>query len=364
MGRTAILLNDNLPTINFRGMKRYFHELSVGIAAKFGQQLLVYSPDKPDLQDANYIKALCVGGQQPLRLNQVAVSALALLTQPDVVFSIYYNDVATRARQVFTVYDMIPERLPHYYDRNHSGNRKFIAQKQRCMARADLILSISQNTARDLVECYPALASKPIVVAPLGVDEFFLQTPAHFEQKSARPYFLYVGHRRNHKNFRRLLDAFARCEFRRAIELRVVSPDAFAADELELIQSLGLQETVHIELAIDDDALRTHYAGAVALIYPSEYEGFGLPILEAMACGTLVATAACSSMPEVGGDVAFYFDPLDPDAMADVLTHVASVEPAHRQERIARGRTRAEAFSWDACRRRTIEAIMTLTGQP
>ena len=356
----SVVFNDNLASANFRGMRRYFNEVTHGAAARFGRNLLVYSPVGVDLGPAHHIPALQLRGQQPLRLNQTIVSVLALTLRPKVLFNAYYTDVQTPGHEVFTVYDMIPELMPHHFPLADAGNLKFVAQKRRSLERAALIFSISASTARDLLTYYPHLDAERVVVTPLGVDNIFFESPPTLTGDESRPYFLYVGHRGRHKNFARLLAAFAQSGLAAHNDLVVLSPGDFQAEERALIQNLSLTPHVRIVASASDATLRSFYRRSVALVYPSEYEGFGLPILEAMACGTLVATSCTSSMPEVGGDAAFYFDPLSADSIAQVLDQVAALDDLTRQQTIARGIAHARTFTWDRCARQTIDAIVTL----
>lgn len=356
----SIIFNDNLVSANFRGMRRYFSEVVRSAAARFGRGLLVFGPAGADLGASYSIPAPHVHGQQPLRLNQAIVSIIALALRPKVLFNAYYTDAYTPGYAVFTVYDMIPELMPQYFPPEHAGNRKFVAQKRRSLERAALIFSISVSTAHDLLAYYPQLDATRVLITPLGVDDAFFAVPPSLPEGNQRPYFLYVGHRGRHKNFARLLEAFAMSDLAKQYDLVVLSPGNFQTEELAAIQALHLTAYVRIVSSVSDITLRSHYRQAVALVYPSEYEGFGLPILEAMACGTLVATSNTSSMPEVGGDVAFYFDPLSADSIAGVLVDVANLESNARQQRISSGITHARAFTWARCAQQTIDGILRL----
>lgn len=360
MNTPSVIFNDNLVSPNFRGMHRYFSELVRSAAARFGRELLVFGSADTDLGASHHLPALYVRGEQPLRLNQVIISLLATVLRPKVLFNAYYTDAYTPGHEVFTVYDMIPELLPNYFPPDHSGNRKFIAQKRRSLERASLIFSISASTARDLLTCYPHLDANRILITPLGVDEAFFVAPPPLPEDNHRPYFLYVGHRGRHKNFSRLLEAFAQSGLAEHYDLVVLSPGDFQADEFAAIQALHLTAHVRIVSSVSDSTLRAYYRHAVALVYPSEYEGFGLPILEAMASGTLVATANTSSMPEVGGSVAFYFDPRSVNSIATVLQDVANLGSNARQQRISSGITHARTFTWARCAQQTIDGLLRL----
>ena len=151
------------------------------------------------------------------------------------------------------------------------------------------------------------------------------------------------------ENFMRLLKAYEQSGVARAFDLQVISPDgtAFSSEETDCIRLIFGSKAACICGTLFEAELRAAYASAVALVYPSEYEGFGLPILEAIATGTLVATSSTSSMPEVGSDIAFYFDPYKSEAIAQTFLRQITACQQERQQRIAQGSARARAFTWE-----------------
>jgi glycosyltransferase involved in cell wall biosynthesis len=265
-------------------------------------------------------------------------------------FSGYYGAARVAAPQVFTVYDMIHELYVGAMD-----------EKRRCLERAAALIAISHNTAADIVRIYPQIDPSKITVTHLGVDDAFF-APRQRLAPPARPYFLYVGTRVGSKNFIRLVRAFAASGAGDRFDLRVVSRSGdFTAEERAAIGDAP----VILQAPLPEDDLVGAYANAHALLYPSEYEGFGLPILEAMAAGTLVAASRAASMPEAGGDVAFYFDPLDVASIARTIATIAELPPEAREERIAAGVQWARTFSWSRCEEQTIalfERLLTARG--
>jgi glycosyltransferase involved in cell wall biosynthesis len=360
MAQRAIFVNDNLVYRHLRGMRRYFGAVTAGISTHFGAAAVVYSPDPLCAGTAHYIRAVEYRQHQPLRLNQMVVSALSIVLHPAILFNAYYTNITTRAAQVFTLYDMTPERLPQYFSPEIRGNRRFMDEKKRCLHQAALILAISESSARDALDYYPDLDAGKIVVTPLGVEGFFFDTPDTTPPVNEKPFFLFVGHRMLQKNFSRLLIAFQKYGLAREYDLHVISPTGFTAEEEAELRSMDLQDCVHLLVAPGDDVLRESYRRSVAFVYPSLYEGFGLPILEAMASGGIVATSHVSAMPEVGGDVTFYFDPYEPASIADCLWRVARLSPEQRTARIAQGIARARAFTWARCQQQTVQALERL----
>ena len=176
------------------------------------------------------------------------------------------------------------------------------------------------------------------------------------------PYFLYVGARTGYKNFDGLLEAFAHATRKRNDFCLAVVGAPFLPEERQRIETLGLSERIrHLPVA-DDPSLARLYHGSLALIYPSHYEGFGIPPLEAMACGTTVIASNRSSLPEVVGDAGLSFDPTAPQAVEELAAHMLRLidDPAERARLIARGRVQAAKFSWDRAASQTVEIYRTL----
>lgn len=360
MPSPRILINANIDSFaRQRGVARYFKEMAAGIITAYGDRTVVLAPETGDYAPARYIRSVSFRGSRRFRIRDAFASLIAIYENIDVVFNPYYGRLWTAVPSIFTVYDMISELLPHHANR---GTHLFVAEKKRCFEYADVLVAISHSTAQDIVTCYPHLASTKIVVTQLGVDQIFFldkSLPVAIPQK---PYFIYVGNRAGYKNFLRLLVAFGQSGLAKQVDLWIIAPQGsgFSPKELELINQYHLASAVKLIPAVNDESLRDYYAGALALLYPSEYEGFGLPILEAMASGTLVATSNVSSMPEIGGETAFYFDPLNIDSMANCMQKVVDLSTQQREECITRGIAWAKTFTWDRCREQTINVIEQL----
>lgn len=263
----------------------------------------------------------------------------------DLYYSPYYGKIKCHIPQVFTVHDMIYEKFPNIF--NDQGSMNFIEEKKQCFQRAALLLCVSKNTAKDLQAIYPWIPDEKIKIVYNGVDNsYFQDTSRDYEGK---PYFLFVGNRYHYKNFVRLLTAFGKSGLSSQFDLRVISPsnDFPTNREKELISQYNLYDSIRVEIAVSEEILKQRYRNAFAYLFPSEYEGFGLPLVEAMASGTVSLVSNTSSLPEIGENVPIYFDPLSIDSIVDVLRYTSTMPDAERDERISLGIVRAKEFTWD-----------------
>jgi glycosyltransferase involved in cell wall biosynthesis len=243
------------------------------------------------------------------------------------------------------VYDLIPERL------GLDMSDPVWKEKRLAVEHASVYACISENTRRDLLELEPGSKGKRADVVPLGVDAVF--TPASemevaaFRRKHTleRPYFLVVGERRGvdgYKNVDLVFRAFRDWDGADEYEIVCVGGRPAIEPELRAIASRARARRV----SLGDEELRLAYAGAEALVFPSRYEGFGLPVLEAMACACPVITTSLSSLPEVAGDAALYVDPDDPASLRQAFADVH--DPQVRATMTAAGRIRAGTLTWES----------------
>ncbi len=354
---SLILFNDNIISPHTqRGIARYFGEIVEGAGRLLGEHAAICSPQKYNFGAAHYLQSPRFRGSSRIGLHDHFVTVAALAIRPTVIHNAYYGHVHSRAPQVFTLYDMITEMFA-------PAGHPLIAQKQRCIKRAAALLAISKHSAQDLFRFYPDVDPAKVHIIPLGVDELFFSSYDVSFSKENRPYFLFVGRRLPYKNFGRLLEAFGQAGLYDNFDLRVISPtDAtFSADEQACIERFNMSESVHLLYSPADLELHKMYSGAYAFVYPSLYEGFGLPIVEALASGTLVCTSGVSSMPELGGDVAFYFEPTSVESIAVCLRRVAALGEAERIMFCHRGIERARLFSWDRCVTDTLSVLQNVS---
>ncbi|MGH8526939.1 MAG: glycosyltransferase family 4 protein, partial [Gammaproteobacteria bacterium] len=212
-------------------------------------------------------------------------------------------------------------------------------------------------TKKDLLERY-ALPPERVHVTHLAseIDESLAHGP---EVVPSRPYFLYVGARAGYKNFQRLLVAFANiASLRLDVQLCAVGAP-FNAAEARAIADLKLSGRVESYDRVNDEHLAKLYRCSLALVYPSLYEGFGIPPVEAMMCGTAVVASNSSSLPEVIGNAGLLFNPESTDELADLLLLLID-NPGERERLVARGRERARVFSWERTAAQTFEVYRSV----
>lgn len=256
---------------------------------------------------------------------------------------------------VTTVHDMIAEL---FTDRL-SGGDSYASNKKASIARAATIICISENTRRDLLSLYPECEDRTVVIrlgfdAPSGAGTA-LPIP------HGRPYMLYVGQRRDfYKNFSGLVAAYAqsRC-LRDELDVVCVGGGSFQPHERELMKRWGVVDKFFQQTA-DDLALQNWYRHARVFVYPSLYEGFGIPPLEAMAADCPAVCMHASSVPEVCGDAAEYAVPGETDSLRAAIEKVAFSAERAAALREA-GRKRLKLFSWRECARQTSEVYKAMT---
>jgi glycosyltransferase involved in cell wall biosynthesis len=256
--------------------------------------------------------------------------------------------VARWKKMVVTHLDCAYERYPALFNRVEMIKRL----RRRQFQRADAIICISESTRRDLHEFYDLPENKTFVVH-LGVTELKRHLDGQVEFRRDRPFLLYVGSRACYKNFPALLKGFAAAGLESDFDIVVVGGGATTEAELALIREMGLVERVRFVPRAPDPVLAKFYAQARLLVNPSLYEGFGLPPLEAMSLGCPTLVARSSSLPEICGDAAFYFDPNDADSLVSSL-RTACFDESQRTAKIQKGREVIASYSWQKCADETL----------
>ncbi len=260
---------------------------------------------------------------------------------------------------VMTIHDLSTHRYPQHHTRLHRAYARVTLP--RMAKQASLIIADSTATKLDIVRFLSVPADK-VRVIHLGVDHQRFH-PADTESarrevadllKSDAPYILSVGTLEPRKNLAALLRAFAQTHLG---NLRLVLAGGHGWGDSpmqEALRQAGILDRIQFAGYVPDELLPSLYAAAECFVYPSLYEGFGLPVLEAMACGAPVLTSNTSSLPEAAGDAAMLFDPLDSAQLARLLTEVSGNADLRSALR-ARGVQRAAEFTWDRTARETVE---------
>lgn len=312
-------------------INKYLAELPTGIVQGTG---IDHYPKKTDRFFAAY--------------NNFSVRWKIKRWDPDVTHETYYAKTPTgpaNKPSVLTVYDMIHEL-------QFASSPKIEELKRLSVERADHIICISENTRSDLIRLL-GVPEEKVSVIHLGfeVDKFV----SSYEPTHETPYLLYVGPRVGYKNFARFLRAVESSpSLKRDFNIIAFGGYAFSVEEQNMIDQLGFRDGQVRQISGNDEVLCQYYENAQAFIYPSLYEGFGIPPLEAMAHKCPVISSDTSSMPEVISDAAEFFDPSDTLDMARAIDAV--VYSDHRREQlIQKGSNRLKMFSWKTCADQTLD---------
>jgi glycosyltransferase involved in cell wall biosynthesis len=278
-----------------------------------------------------------------------------------------------QSKVVVTIHDIIhllyPEFLP--------SNLAFLyAQRmiRRSLTRGDRIIAVSQNTRFDLMQHFDIDGEK-IQVVHNGVDDAFRQRLAPEELQRwlrdlgvPQPYLLFVGNpAKPHKNLDTLVQAYARARRMAQFDAPLICVGSRQGSEFKIrsrAEYLGIGDRVRLLGHVAQEAMPAIYQGATLFLYPTLYEGFGLPVIEAMASGVAVITSNTSALKEIAEGYALLVDPLDLDGMAKAIAHLMG-SPERRAAFVERGLRRAEEFRWDEMARKTLDIYLSvIEGSP
>jgi len=352
----------------YGGISRYFCEIAPRLARSPGVTLSIAAPLHvnaylaelpPPLNQGRRVKGSGLL-RVPVRMAGIAASDWCLRRlSPDVIHETYYSPWATgpkSAPRVLTVYDMAHERFPETQV-NSGKTSRFKALAAR---RADHIICISESTRRELIDLLGVPAGKTSVIY-LATSMTKVEPDAQLRARlPQRPYLLYVGSRSGYKNFPRLLQAYAGSpRLRNDFDLLCFGGGAWSATEKAEMSRLQLDPARLHCSGGDDRLLAQAYLHARVFVYPSQYEGFGIPPLEAMAQQCPVACGRNSSIPEVVGEAGAYFDASDPDSIRAAVESLAC-DDTERAKVIPLGNQRVAHFSWDRCAMETLAVYRQL----
>ena len=351
------------------GISRYFCEIASRIGRLPDAQTTIVSPLHINSHLMTMPGNLVSGFKLPqTRFTRSPLRKLAMLIgdrilrsmNPDIIHETYYypRHIGPRsARRVLTIYDMIHEKFASDF---HTSD-KTSSYKALAATRADHIICISESTRRDVVEILGVPIDQTSVIhLGYGLMECDSEISEAPKLSPKSPFLLYVGNRGGYKNFLMLLRALANSkQLRTQFRLICFGGGAFSGAEIKAIRSCGLGTDQVIHLGGHDRVLANLYRKASAFIYPSLYEGFGIPPLEAMSFGCPVVCSNTSSIPEVVGNAGEYFDPRNPESMRLAIERVLASNEVQEDLRV-KGRLRLTAFSWDRCAAETLETYNKL----
>ena len=276
---------------------------------------------------------------------------------------IWHSTYYTRPRsfdgpRVVLVADMLHEIFPDLF--TTWEEREFRAIKRRCIREADAVLCISETTREDVLRFNPELDPECVSVVPLAHSNLFRPSsgrPANEATAPRKPFILTFGSINTYKGFDTAIRAYREWGRRHETDLVVVGGD-FAEDEIERLRSPDGGGTVRLLGPVDDEDLRSLYLSTDAFLYPSLYEGFGIPLLESMACGSPVVASRIPATVEVAGEVPTYFEPGDHSSLIDALNRV--VDSGRNNPAIGQGLAHARTYSWGETARLVLGAYTRL----
>ena len=262
--------------------------------------------------------------------------------------------LSTNVRTVLTVHDIVHLLFPETMSLPVLATERLFMR--RSLQRADHVIADSWSTASGIQDHYPVKAEKISVIYPgRPISAESIHHRAFDDEKLPGKYFLFVGTLEPRKNLKGILNAFSLLDPEtKRVDLLVVGNVGWKNKELlAMLESNNFRSRVHLKGYVDPDRLSHMYQHAVCLLYPSLYEGFGFPILEAMHHGVPVITSNVSSMPEVAGDAALLVDPADAHGLAEAMKKILLNDDL-RNNMISKGYERVAQFSWERCAAATL----------
>ena len=342
------------------GISYYFYNLSEKLL-KYGTDVTIFSPLHRN-QYLKFSKANIVGlniNFLPGKLNYLINRINHFITniylknnnKIDIIHETYFSQFfaeSNKTKKICTIYDLINEKFPSFF----ADSREITKQKEKLILRSDHIICISESTKKDVIN-YFGVDPKKITVTLLGSS--LKNTNIDIFNKKLKNYILFVGNRKGYKNFRCFVCAYSKSNFLKSnYKIALFGGEKFAEEDFEVLKYFNINlDSIWI---IDEKkySLDYIYSNVSLLVYPSMYEGFGLPILEAMSCGCPVLSSSGGSTMEVGGNELYYYNPHDEYKLRNLMEKFLTSESLQRSQ-ILYGLERAKNFSWEKCSQETLE---------
>jgi glycosyltransferase involved in cell wall biosynthesis len=351
---------------SYGGISRYYNSLALNLS-KLNHDITIFTGIHRNKYISSLPKGLVKGfelSKFPPKSAKLFLLANHYLTNyqiqqwnPDLIHETYYSifKPTNNLPRIVTAYDMVHELFPKQFKKNELVTQKKIST----FNRADHIISISHNTKKDLVEFFDIPPEK-ITVVHLACDVFDKANSNLIDSNFKKPFLLYVGSRGGYKNFNRFLEATSKSKkLTDEFDIIAFGGGALSINEKKFIHSLGFKKDQIRQIGGDDAVLASLYQEAVAFVYPSLYEGFGMSPLEAMAYGCPVISSNASSLPEVVGDAGEYFNPEEIESIKSSIENVV-YSPSRIMDLKLKGLERVDNFSWKKCSQETLKVYMKL----
>jgi len=362
-----VLYNHQIFHLNYGGIARYHVELAknLNFYKKKSINLSINSPfyknnhlnDSKNILNFNGLRLphFKGSGRLCLLMNNLISPHMVKKYNPDIIHETYYNSINEsfkNTKKIITVHDMTHELFPNQFPKKDQTPKL----KKLAINKADHIICVSKTTQKDLIKILNVDVNKTSVVYHgLNVKTEKIE----IFKKKLKPYLLYVGSRIGYKNFSRFLKAYSSPKIKKYFNLVVFGGHKFSHEEVSLINKLQISEKNIKYVDGNDTILANYYKNAFLFVYPSLYEGFGFPPLEAMSYGCPVICSNTGSIPEIVGHAASLFDPSSIDSIRDALMQVLYDEDLRRSLTI-KGFDVAKKFSWKNCALETFKVYKSV----